>query len=396
MSDPVDSRVVVPPVDAVPADPDRRRLLRGALSGVAGFGVGAIAGLGGCGDSGSSAGAGAGPAVVTNPKVRWRLASSFPRSLDTIFGSAEVLAERVKVLSGGNFEIRVYPAGELVPGLEVLDAVQNGTAQCGQTGSYYYIGKNPALAFDTCVPFGLTSRLQTAWLTQAGGMELVNQMLSDFGVRALPAGNTGVQMGGWFKGDVTSLEDLKGLKMRIPGMGGKVMSMLGVSVQNIAGGEIFTALERGAIDATDWVGPYDDEKLGFHKAAKYYCYPGWWEPGPQLSYYVQQSAWDALPAVYREIFTAAAQESAVVMQARYDARNPAALGRLIDAGVTLRPFVDEIMVAAREASNQMLVDDAAKDPAYRKVFDHWRKFRDESFGWFGLAELAYQNAAFHR
>lgn len=385
-----------PAAPAAVVDTDRRRLLRGAATGLAGFGVGAIAGLGGCGSTTPSAEEGGAPAVITNKKVRWRLASSFPRSLDTIFGGAEVLAERVKAMTDGNFDIRVYPAGELVPGLEVLDAVQNGTAQCGQTGSYYYIGKNPALAFDTCVPFGLTARQQTAWLTEAGGLELINGLLADFGVRALPAGNTGVQMGGWFKGEVGSLAELKGLKMRIPGMGGKVMTMLGVSVQNIAGGEIFPALERGAIDATEWVGPYDDEKLGFHKAAKYYMYPGWWEPGPHLSHYVNQAAWDKLPAVYREVFTAAAKESATVMQARYDARNPAALARLIEAGVILRPFADDIMAAAREASVQMLEDDAAKDPRYRKVYDHWKRFRDDSFGWFGLAELAYQNAAFRR
>lgn len=382
------------PAPAAAPSPSRRGLLRAALSGTAGFGVGAIAGLGGCGSTTPSAGEGGAPAVLTSKKVRWRLASSFPRGLDTIFGGAEVLAAQVKAMTDGHFDIRVYPAGELVPGLEVLDAVQNGTAQCGQTGSYYYIGKNPALAFDTCVPFGLTARQQTAWLTEAGGQELIDGLLADFGVRSFPAGNTGVQMGGWFKREVPSLEALKGLKMRIPGMGGKVMSMLGVSVQNIAGGEIFPALERGAIDATDWVGPHDDEKLGFHKAAQYYMFPGWWEPGPHLSYYVQQAAWDQLPAVYREVFAAAARTSASVMQARYDAQNPAALQRLVQGGVILRPFADDIMQAAREASRQMLADDAAKDPTYRKIHEHWQAFRRQSFDWFALAELAYQQAAF--
>jgi len=329
---------------------------------------------------------GGGPAVITGQKVQWRIASSFPRSLDTIYGAAEVLAERVSAMSDGDFSIRVFPAGELVPGLQVMDAVQQGTVQCGQTASYYYIGKNPALAFDTCVPFGLNARQQTAWLEEAGGRALIDELFADFNIRTFPSGNTGVQMGGWFKRPIESLEDLKGLKMRIPGLGGKVMSALGVSVQVIAGGEIFPALERGAIDATDWVGPYDDEKLGFHKAAEYYHYPGWWEPGPSLSFFVNTDAWATLPKAYQEIFSAAASQASIAMQARYDAKNPPALKRLIEGGTKVLPFTEDLLIGAREAAEQMLVDSAAQDPAYKKVFEHWDAFRAESFAWFGAAE----------
>ncbi len=359
----------------------RREFLGGALVGGAA--------LAACGGGGAD-----GPAVQTRKRIRWRMASSFPRSLDTIFGAAEVMAERLAAMSDGRFEIRVYPAGELVPGLEVLDAVQQGTVQVGQTGSYYYIGKNPALAFDTCVPFGLTSRQQTAWLEEAGGRALLDALFADFGVRSFPAGNTGVQMGGWFVPQVRGLADLKGLKMRIPGQGGRVMEALGVATQTIAGGEIFPALERGAIDATEWVGPYDDEKLGFHKVAKHYYYPGWWEPGPSLSFYVNEAAWASLPVDFQHMFHAACREASQVMQARYDAKNPAAMERLITAGVQPLPFPDDVMRRAREISETQLEDEAAKDAAYAKIHAHWKAFRASSFAWFDLAERAYQDFAF--
>ena len=334
-----------------------------------------------------------GPAVATGRKIRWRLASSFPRSLDTIYGASEVLAERVSAMTDGQFEIRCYPAGELVPGLQVLDAVQQGTVQIGQTASYYYIGKDPSLAFETTMPFGLTSRQQTAWLEQAGGRELMNEVLGAFNIHSLPSGNTGVQMGGWFVPEVNTLADLKGLKMRIPGNGGKVMESLGVATQTIAGGEIYPALERGAIDATDWVGPYDDEKLGFHKVAKHYYYPGWWEPGPSLAFYVSKAAWEGLPAAYREVLRTASVEAARAMQMRYDTFNPPALQRLLAADVKMIPFSDDVMKAAREASQQLLADQAAADAGYRKIFEHWDAFRRDSQQWFALAELAYAKAS---
>ena len=332
--------------------------------------------------------------MATTKRVRWRLASSFPRSLDTIYGAAEVMAERVAAMTGGAFEIRVYPAGELVPALQVMDAVQRSTVQIGQTASYYYIGKNPALAFDTCVPFGLTARQQAAWLLEGGGLELVNKRFADFGIVSMPGGNTGVQMGGWFKQPVGSLQGLKGLKMRIPGMGGAVMERLGVATQTIAGGEIYTALERGAIDATDWVGPYDDEKLGFHKVAKTYHYPGWWEPGPSLSFYFHKASFEGLPAEYREVLRAAAAEAGIAMQTRYDAKNPAALGRIRAAGVEIVPFSADLMQGAAAASRALLEEGAAADPEYREIYEAWRTFREDAFAWFATAERAYADFAF--
>jgi len=336
------------------------------------------------------------PAVQAQKKVRWRLASSFPRSLDTIFGAAEYMAERVKAMTGGNFDIRVYPGGELVPGLQVLDAVQNQTVQAGQTCSYYYTGKNPALAFDTCVPFGMTARQQQAWLGEGGGGELMAKVFSDFGIRSFPSGNTGAQMGGWFKTELTGLDGLKGLKMRIPGLGGDVMSALGASVQVIAGGEIYPALERGAIDATEWVGPYDDEKLGFYKVAKNYYYPGWWEPGPSMSIYIGEKAWAELPVAYQEILKSAIHEAGLEMQRRYDARNPAALKRILSQGVTLRPFSEDLLSGAWDASNQILEDYAAKDSGYNEIYTHWKASRADQFKFFATAELAYAKFAYPR
>ncbi len=348
-------------------------------------GTAAAAGLAAC-----SKGAGGGaPAVHTGQKVRWRLASSFPRSLDTIFGCAQLFSEQLKAMTGGGFDVRVHSAGEIVPGLQVMDAVQRATVQVGQTCSYYYTGKHPALAFDTCVPFGLTARQQNAWLFEAGGLALVHGIMSDFGITSVPSGNTGVQMGGWFKKEIDGPEDLKGLKMRIPGMGGEVMNRLGVSVQVIAGGEIYPALERGALDATEWVGPADDEKLGFHKVAKNYYYPGWWEPGASLSLLVNKAAWAKLPAAYQAAFKAAAQSSGATMQMRYDALNPPALERILASGVTMRPFSDALMQAAARTSQEMLDENAGKNADYRKVYEHWSAFRKSSRQWWSGPELAY-------
>ncbi len=364
----------------------RRDFLKKLASGTA---VAGTAGLAACGSAEQSS-----PAVHTGKRVRWRLASSFPRFLDTLFGGAEVLSERVSAMTGGQFEIRVYPAGEVVPGLQVMDAVQQRTVEACHTASYYYIGKNPALAFDCCVPFGLTARQQTAWLLEGGGLELMRGFFSDYSMLNFPGGNTGVQMGGWFKEEIGGLADLKGLKMRIPGLGGKVMDALEVSVQVIPGGEIYMALERGALDATEWVGPYDDEKLGFHKIAKNYYYPGWWEPGPNLSFYVGQEAWGSLPAAYKEVFQTATREAAAVMQAQYDVRNAPALKRILEAGVTLRPFTDDIMFGARAATQQILEEQAAADPAYAKLYKQWSAARKDMFSWFSTSELAYAKYAF--
>ena len=370
--------------------PSRRTFLSHAASGAAGAGL--LAACGADTDSGDTL-EGA-PAVQTAERIRWRCASSFPRGLDAIYGSAERIGELTSALTGGRFEIRAYPAGELVPGLQVMDAVQQGTVQVWHSTSYYYTGKNQALAFDAGVPFGMTARQQDAWLNEGGGLDVVRSVFADFNIITFPGGNTGAQMGGWFRKEVNSPEDLVGLKMRIPGLGGDVMDRMGVTVQVLAGGDIYPALERGAIDATEWVGPYDDEKLGLHQAAEYYYYPGWWEPSASVSFEVNQDAWNSLSADYKAVFEVAAQASARRMLYTYDARNPAALQRLIAGGTQLRPFSDEIMALARTTIGEILEENAAADAQYRQVYDHWRNFKEASYRWFGTAELRYAGFAF--
>lgn len=369
---------------------ERRAFLGKAAVGAAAAGVLAAS----CGGEQESAGAGGAPAVITNPNVRWRLASSYPRTVDAIFDTATRTAESMAAMTDGRFQMRVYEANELVPAFEVMDAVQQGTVQVGHSPSYYYTGKAPVLAFDTCVPFGLTSRQQHAWLYDAGGLELISEIFSDFNIIPLPAGNTGAQMGGWFRREINTPADLNGLKMRIPGLGAEVMDRLGVTVQNLAAQEIYPALERGAIDATEWVGPYDDEKLGFQNAARFYYYPGWWEPGPSTTFQVNRDAWDSLPSTYQEAFRVAVRSAAHGVETTYDSRNPAALRRLVDGGVQLRAFSPEIMEVSRVASQEILEERASADATYRRVYDHWSAFRTEAFEWFSRAEWAYASAAF--
>ena len=336
-------------------------------------------------------------AAEDNPSIHWRLAASWPTSLDTIFGGAKQIAERVGQLTGGKFRIRAYAGGELVGGLQVLDAVQQGTVELGHTASYYYIGKNPSLAFDTTLPFGMTTRQQNAWMYHGGGNDLLNkEVFSDFGIVAFPAGNTTAQMGGWFRKEVPDLKSLKGIKMRIPGFGGKVMSTLGVNVQNLAPAEIYPALERGVIDATEWVGPYDDEKLGFYQVAKNYYAPSWWEPNAQFSLYINKKAYDKLPKHYQQILQTAAAEANVRMIAHYDAVNPPALQRLKDKGVTVRTYSDEIMKEAQQNATAIYEDLAKKDKTWAKIYGEWTKFRDMEYGWFNVAEQGFANFAFPR
>ena len=329
--------------------------------------------------------------AADSPAIRWRMVSSFPKSLDTIYGASEVLAKRLDQITGGKFQLRVYAAGEIVPGLQVLDAVQNATVECGHTAGYYYVGKNMALAFDTAVPFGLTQRQQNAWMVAGGGDKLINDLLKDYNVKMFPGGNTGTQMGGWFRKEIKSLADLKGLKMRIPGLGGQVLAKLGAVPQTLAGGDIYPALEKGAIDATEWVGPYDDEKLGFHKVAKHYYYPGWWEGGPQLSFYINLKKWAELPPAYQAAFKAAAAEANAHMLAEYDAKNPQALMRLVRQGVKLHPFPKDIMVAAHKAAFEMYEEEAGKNRDFKKIYVEWKRFRDNTNQWLKVAEASYAN-----
>ena len=323
------------------------------------------------------------------PSVRWRMATSWPHALDPLYGGAQTIAEQVGVMSGGRFTIEPYAAGEIVPGLQVLDAVQNGAVECGHTASYYYVGKNPALAFGTAVPFGLTPQQQNTWLYEGGGNEALDRIYSDFGVRSFPAGNTGPQMGGWFKRELDGPASLKGLKMRIPGLGGKVMAAMGVNVQVLPGGEIYLALERGAIDAAEFTGPYDDEKLGLPKAARFYYYPGWWEPGPTLTALVNQQAWAKLPKAYQEMFRSACQSANLLMLSRYDRLNAVALERLRQGNTQVEFYGDAILKEAQSATADLLADSARGDVGFNGLYSAWKDFRQVARGWNQVTELSF-------
>jgi TRAP-type mannitol/chloroaromatic compound transport system substrate-binding protein len=327
----------------------------------------------------------------SQPSINWRLASSFPKSLDTIFGASDKLCKRVASLTGGKFNIRAFPGGEIVPALQVADAVQAGTIEMGHSASYYYFGKDPTFAFDCAVPFGLNSRQQTSWIDQGGGRELMRDFFREYGIINFMGGNTGAQMGGWFRREVPTLQDLNGLKMRIGGFAGRVMQRLGLVPQQLAGGDIYPALEKGTIDAAEWIGPYDDEKLGFNRVAPYYYAPGWWEAGPQISFYVNAKEWDKLPKQYQSALEVASYEAHVMMQAQYDARNPAALARLLKAGVKLRSFPRAVMDACHKAAHEVMEEEAFKNPKFRKVYEPWKRFRNDENQWFSVAEAPLQN-----
>lgn len=330
--------------------------------------------------------------AIGQGRVHWTMASSFPKSLDTIYGAGEMLAKRVSQLTDGKFQIRVYAGNELVPALQVFDAVKDGTIQCGHSASYYYVGKNKAFAFETCLPFGLTARQQTAWYSVGGGRELIQQFLKPYGVISFMGGNTGAQMGGWFRRPIGSLAEFKGVKMRIPGIGGEIMSRLGAIPQTIGGPDIYPALERGAIDAAEWVGPYDDEKMGFYKVAKYYYFPGWWETGPQLSFFVNAAEFAKLPKSYQIALEVAANEAATLMLAHYDARNPQALIRLINQHkVRLMGYPDDLMKAAQKTAFDFYEEQAASNPAFAKLYASWKPFRRMEAGWFNLSETSVEN-----
>ncbi|RJG00522.1 TRAP transporter substrate-binding protein [Noviherbaspirillum sedimenti] len=334
----------------------------------------------------------AAPALAqAQPTINWRLASSFPKSLDTLYGTAEVFSKRVSQLTGGKFNIRVFAGGEIIPALQVVDAVQAGTIEMGHTAPYYYFGKDSTFAFDCAVPFGMNSRQQTAWMNQGGGMELMRDFYKDYGIVNFLGGNTGAQMGGWFRKEIKTLNDIKGLKMRISAFAGKVMAPLGLVPQQLAGADIYPALEKGTLDAVEWTTPYDDEKLGFHKVAPYYYAPGWWEAGAQLSFYVGIKEWEKLPKEYQHAIEAASFEAHVTMQAEYDAKNPAALARLIKSGAKLRFFSKEIMEAAYKAAMQTMEEEAAKNAKFKKIYEPYKRFQRNQNQWFSVAEAPMQN-----
>src|SRR5690242_18344966 len=329
------------------------------------------------------------------PNIRWRCASSFPKSLDTIYGGGEVVAKRVEELTGGKFQVRVFAAGEIVPAFGVVDALQQGTIECAHTASYYFVGKNKAFAFDTTLPFGMNQREQNAWIYYGGGQQLVRAFFKDFGFIPFPAGNTGAQMGGWWRKEVRSVNDLKGVKMRIAGLGGEVMARLGAVPQQIAGGDIYPALERGAIDSAEWVGPYDDEKLGFFKVAPHYYFPGWWESNSMYSLFVNIKEWEKLPKEYKAALEAACYEANIDMMAKYDFKNPEALVRLVKNGVKLHAFSPEIMKAAHKAAFDMYEEEAAKNASFKKIYEPWKKFRSDQFLWHRVQEFAYENFVYN-
>jgi TRAP-type mannitol/chloroaromatic compound transport system substrate-binding protein len=341
---------------------------------------------------GTAAGTIAAPALAQAlPTINWRLASSFPKSLDTIFGAADALTSRVSQLTDGKFNIRSFAGGEIVPGLQVMDAVQAGTVEMGHSASYYYFGKDPTFAFDCAVPFGLTSRQHTAWYQHGGGRELMRAFFRDYGIVNFLGGNSGTQMGGWFRKEIKTVADLKGTKMRVGGYAGKVLERLGLVPQQLAGGDIYPALEKGTIDAAEWVGPYDDEKLGFYKVAPYYYAPGWWEAGASFSFYVNMKQWEKLPKSYQAALEAASYEAHVLMQAEYDAKNPAALARLLKNGVKLRTFSKDIMNACYKSAQEVMNEEAAKNAKFKKVYEPWKRFRQDQNMWASVSEAAMQD-----
>jgi TRAP-type mannitol/chloroaromatic compound transport system substrate-binding protein len=341
---------------------------------------------------GLAAGAVAMPAIAQNaPTIKWRLASSFPKSLDTIYGGAEHMAKRVSDATGGKFQIQVFAAGEIVPGPGVMDAVKDGTVEMGHTASFYFFGKDPTFAFDCAVPFGMTMRQLDAWMRHGNGGKLMGEFFAKSNIVSIPCGNTGTQMAGWFRKELKTVEDLKGLKMRIGGYAGAVMSKLGVVPQQIPGGDIYPALEKGTIDASEWIGPYDDQKLGFNKVAKFYYYPGWWEGGTTLSAYINAKKFAELPKEYQVILQDACAEAHADMMAKYDAKNPTALKQLVGSGTQLRPLPKEIMDASYKAAMELYAETSAKNADFKKVYDDYKKFMDDQNLWHRIAEASYSN-----
>jgi TRAP-type mannitol/chloroaromatic compound transport system substrate-binding protein len=355
----------------------RRRFLQRAAAGVAGTAVAA-------------------PAIAqSEPTIHWRMAASWPKSLDTIYGGADLLCQRVSELTGGRFQIRPFAAGELVPGGQVLDAVQAGTVEIGHTAGTYYFGKDPAFALSTTVPFGLNTRQQYSWWHFGGGAEAMAPLFKEYQCLAIPCGNTGCQMGGWFRKEIKTVDDFKGLKFRIAGMCGLIVAKLGAVPQMIAGPDIYPALEKGTIDSAEWIGPYDDEKLGFNKIAPYYYYPGWWEGTAMLLALVNEKKWNELPKLYQQVLRTVCAECYAWMPAKYDAVNPPALKRLVSSGTKLRPFSRTIMEASEKAAYEVYEELNAKSAHWKRIYPLWKKYRDEQFLWARVAEHAYETYAFN-
>ena len=334
--------------------------------------------------------AGTAPAIVhAQQQIRWRLASSFPKSLEAVFGASEAFSKYVSDATGGKFVISVHPGGELVPPVGVVDAVQQGTIECAHTAPYYFFGKDETFAFDCTIPFGMTSRAMTAWMYEGNGLKLLREFYAQYNIVNFPCGNTGAQMGGWYRKEIKSVKDFEGLKFRVGGFGGRVLAKLGAVPQNIPAGEIYQALEKGTIDAVEWVGPYDDQKLGFNKVAKFYSYPGCWEGGPQISLYVNQKQWASLPKEDQTILEDACMYAHAEMQARYDAKNPLALKQLVAAGAQLRPFPKEVMEVCYKAAMELYAEISAKNPDFKKIYDDMRNFQRDQILWNRFPEYPF-------
>jgi len=330
------------------------------------------------------------PALVrATPMIRWRLASSFPKSHPALFGAGESFAQHVNEATGGNFTISVHAPGELVPAFGVLDAVQQGTIECAHTASYYFFGKDETFALDCAVPFGMTARAMNAWMFDGNGLRLLRDFFAGYQIVNFPLGNTTAQMGGWYRQEIKSVEDLKGLKFRVGGFGGRVLAKLGVVPQNLPAGEVYQALEKGTIDATEFVGPYDDLQLGVFRVAPYYYYPAWWEGGAQISLYINADQWQGLSKEYQAIVSQAAAAAHVQCQARYDARNPQALKQLVAEGAKLLRFPKEVMDVAFKASREVYAELAQTNPHWQKIFPDYSRFLAEQVQWEAVAEANY-------
>ena len=318
------------------------------------------------------------PAIAQSmPEIKWRMTSSFPKSLDTLWGGAELIAKRVADATDNKFQIRTFAAGEIVPGLQVLDAVQANTVEMGHTASYYYFGKDETFTFATALPFGMNTRMINAWMYHGGGNDLLNEFYKGYNVYHLPGGHTGAQWGGWYRKEIKTPDDLKGLKMRIGGFAGRIMTKVGVVPQQLAGGDIYPALERGTIDAAEWVGPYDDEKLGFHKVAKYFYYPGWWEGSAMLSTMFNIGEWNKLPKSYQNVMAAACAEATGWMVAKYDAGHPPALKRLVAGGAVPSAFPVPVLEACYAAAQELYKEVNAKNANFKKVYDNYLAFQKD-------------------
>jgi TRAP-type mannitol/chloroaromatic compound transport system substrate-binding protein len=330
------------------------------------------------------------PALAqSNPTIRWRLTSSFPKSLDAIYGASDTIARIVAESTDNQFQMQTFAAGEIVPGLNAMDAVSSGTVEACHTAAYYYFGKDPTFALFCAVPFGLNTRQQNAWFYDGDGMKLMNEFGKKYNIHSLLAGGTACQMGGWFRKEIKEVADLKGLKFRIGGFAGMTIQKLGGVPQQIAAGDIYPALERGTIDAAEWIGPYDDEKLGFSKVAKYYYYPGWWEGAAANHLMINLAKWNELPKHYQSIIAGAAAYANSEELAKYDARNPGALRKLLAGGTELRAFSQPIMEACLKASNEVNAETAAVNANYKKVLESMQAFRNEGYFWWQVAEYSY-------